>query len=163
MPRHISRDSRDSLRNALVLETDAIDRLLKKSRERMLSSERLIDIWQGADCPKGTHHRSFNSAPLSDLPLAVDDWSASGSAAAPRKTEEDNHTMTKSKKSSGPAQVSSEISGPDRTALTHAYKAGLILAWKRDIEHGYRLTLAGRADEYVQSDQLTKYLESLRP
>jgi hypothetical protein len=44
MPRHISRDSRDSLRNALVLETDAIDRLLKKSRERMLSSERLIDI-----------------------------------------------------------------------------------------------------------------------
>jgi len=71
--------------------------------------------------------------------------------------------MTKSKKNSGPALVSSEISGPDRTALTHAYKAGLILAWKRDIEHGYRLTLAGRADEYVQSDQLTKYLESLRP
>jgi len=47
--------------------------------------------------------------------------------------------------------------------LTHAYKAGLILAWKRNIEHGYRLTLAGRADEYVQSHQLTKYLESLRP
>ena len=44
MPRHVSRDSRDSLRNALVLETDAIDRLLKTSRERMLSSERLIDI-----------------------------------------------------------------------------------------------------------------------
>ena len=34
--------------------------------------------------------------------------------------------MTKSKKNSGPVLVSSEISGPDRTALTHAYKAGLI-------------------------------------
>src|SRR5262249_16953112 len=101
--------------------------------------------------------------PLSDLPLAVDDWSASGSAAAPRKTEEGNHTMTKSKKSSGPAQGSSEISGPDRTALTPAAKAGLILAWKGDLAHGYRLTVAGRADEYVKSDQLTKYLESLRP
>jgi len=69
----------------------------------------------------------------------------------------------KGKKTSGPVLVSSEISGADRTALIRAYKAGLILAWKHDIEHGFRLTLAGRADEYVQADQLTKYLERLGP
>jgi len=69
----------------------------------------------------------------------------------------------KGKKTSGPVLVSSETSEADRTALIRAYKAGLILAWKHDIEHGYRLTLEGRADEYVQADQLTKYLESLRP
>src|SRR5262249_55820209 len=34
---------------------------------------------------------------------------------------------------------------------------------EKAFEHGYRLTLAGRANEYVPADRLTKYLESLRP
>ena len=59
----------------------------------------------------------------------------------------------------GPAVVSAE----DRTALTGVYKAGLILAWKLDIEHGYCLTLAGRSEEYVQVGRLTQYLAALRP
>jgi len=59
----------------------------------------------------------------------------------------------------GPAEVSAE----DRTTLTGAYKAGLILAWKLDIEHGYCLTLPGRPEEYVQVGRLTQYLEALKP
>jgi hypothetical protein len=55
-----------------------------------------------------------------------------------------------------------EVSGDDRTVLTAAYKAGLILAWKRDTQRGYCLTLAGRPDEYVEVDGLTKYLDRLK-
>ena len=46
--------------------------------------------------------------------------------------------------------------------LTGAYKAGLILAWKRDTERGYCLTLAGRSDEYVDVDKLAIYLAKLK-
>ena len=55
-----------------------------------------------------------------------------------------------------------EVSGDDRLVLTGAYKAGLILAWKRDTERGYCLTLAGRADEYVDVDKLGHYLAKLK-
>jgi hypothetical protein len=61
------------------------------------------------------------------------------------------------------ALVPPVVSGDDRTVLTAAYKAGLILAWKRDTQRGYCLTLAGRPDEYVDVDQLTTYLERLKP
>lgn len=49
----------------------------------------------------------------------------------------------------------------DRAVLTDAYKAGLIVAWKRDAGRGYRLTFAGRPDEYVEVAKLTRYLEKL--
>lgn len=55
-----------------------------------------------------------------------------------------------------------EISGSDRDALTSAYKNGLIVGWRRDIERGYRLTLGDRRDEYVEITKLTSYLERLR-
>jgi len=50
----------------------------------------------------------------------------------------------------------------DREILTRAYQAGLILAWKRDAERGFRLTFAGRADEYVEVTKLTRYLAGLK-
>ena len=56
----------------------------------------------------------------------------------------------------------SEVSETDRTALTDAYKAGLILGWRRDAEHGYCLVLAGRTDAHVQVNGLMKYLQGLR-
>jgi hypothetical protein len=37
----------------------------------------------------------------------------------------------------------------------------LIVAWRRDAERGYRLTFAGRPDEYVEVTKLTRYLEKL--
>ncbi len=55
-----------------------------------------------------------------------------------------------------------EISTSDRAVLTRAYQAGLILAWKRDPERGFRLTFAGRPDEYVEVTKLTSYLERLK-
>jgi hypothetical protein len=55
-----------------------------------------------------------------------------------------------------------EISASDRAVLTGAYQAGLILAWKRDAERGFRLTLAGRPDEYVEVAKLTSYLARLK-
>lgn len=55
-----------------------------------------------------------------------------------------------------------EVSGADRAALTSAYKAGVILAWKRDSERGYQLTFAGRPEEYVEVAKLTGYLERLK-
>ncbi|MGH7263503.1 MAG: hypothetical protein ACREMB_01455 [Candidatus Rokuibacteriota bacterium] len=54
-----------------------------------------------------------------------------------------------------------EISASDRTVLTGAYKAGLIKAWKREAERGYRLTFAGRPDEYVEVSKLNNYLAKL--
>ncbi len=61
----------------------------------------------------------------------------------------------KRKKDAAPAAPPpGEVSGDDRLVLTGAYKAGLILAWKRDTERGYCLTLAGKSDEYVDVDKL---------
>jgi hypothetical protein len=54
-----------------------------------------------------------------------------------------------------------ECSTTDRAGLIDAYKAGLIVAWKRDAERGYRLTFADRPDEYVEVTKLTRYLERL--
>jgi hypothetical protein len=54
-----------------------------------------------------------------------------------------------------------EIAANDRAALVRAYKAGLIVAWKRDAERGYRLTFAGRPDEYVEVAKLTASLQKL--
>lgn len=54
-----------------------------------------------------------------------------------------------------------DISTSDRDALIAAYKAGVITAWKRDAERGYRLTITGRQDDYVEVAKLTKYLERL--
>ena len=54
-----------------------------------------------------------------------------------------------------------ECLSSDRAALTDAYKAGLIVAWKRDAERGYRLTFGDRRDEYVEVTKLTRYLERL--
>ena len=60
----------------------------------------------------------------------------------------------KRKKDAAPAAPPpGEVSGDDRLVLTGAYKAGLILAWKRDTERGYCLTLAGKSDEYVGGRQ----------
>lgn len=55
-----------------------------------------------------------------------------------------------------------EVSEGERTALTDAYKTGLILAWKRDAERGYCLSLCGRQDEYVAVSQLTVFLRELK-
>jgi hypothetical protein len=55
-----------------------------------------------------------------------------------------------------------EISGPDRDLLANAYKAGLILGWKQDRDHGYRLTLGNQRDEYVENTKLSSYLDKLR-
>jgi hypothetical protein len=55
-----------------------------------------------------------------------------------------------------------EILAPDRTLLTEAYKAGLILAWKHDPERGVRVTAANRPDEYVEIANLSRYLAKLR-
>jgi hypothetical protein len=55
-----------------------------------------------------------------------------------------------------------EISTGDRAILAEAYQAGLIVAWKRDAERGYRLTVPGRADDYVEVTKLTRYLEKLK-
>jgi hypothetical protein len=54
------------------------------------------------------------------------------------------------------------VSTDDRAVLIRAYRAGLISAWKGDAERGFRLTIAGREDEYVETGKLTSYLERLR-
>ena len=54
-----------------------------------------------------------------------------------------------------------ECSTTDRALLTNAYKAGLIVAWKRDPERGYRLTFGDRREEYVEVTKLPRYLEKL--
>jgi hypothetical protein len=54
-----------------------------------------------------------------------------------------------------------ECSTSDRAVLIDAYKTGLIVAWKRDAERGYRLTFAERPDEYVEVTKLTRYLQKL--
>ena len=54
------------------------------------------------------------------------------------------------------------IAASDRAALIAAYQAGIISAWKHDGERGYRLTVPGRVDDYVDTAKLTSYLEKLR-
>ena len=54
-----------------------------------------------------------------------------------------------------------ETPGADRDLLTHAYKAGLIVAWRHDRDRGYRLTLGNRRDEYVEMTKLSSYLARL--
>jgi hypothetical protein len=49
----------------------------------------------------------------------------------------------------------------DREGLIAAYQAGLITAWKHDGERGYRLTMLGRQDEYVEAAKLAKHLGQL--
>jgi hypothetical protein len=49
----------------------------------------------------------------------------------------------------------------DRAALIAAYQAGLITAWKHEGERGYRLTMSGRQDEYVEAAKLAKHLGRL--
>ena len=66
---------------------------------------------------------------------------------------------TKSVVSAPPVPI--EVSTADRTALIAAYQAGVISAWKRDGERGYRLTIPGRQDDYVDVPKLAKYLEKL--
>ena len=70
----------------------------------------------------------------------------------------------KSKKTSAPPvpEPRQEISESDREALTSAYKAGLIMGWSQDRERGFRLTVGGRPDEYVEIAKLTHYLAGLR-
>src|SRR5438046_4585519 len=81
---------------------------------------------------------------------------ASAGMPAVSCVERDERSMrANSKKEATPAAVPpAGISGEDRTRLADAYKAGLILGWKRDVERGYCLTVVGRADEYVELDQL---------
>ena len=55
-----------------------------------------------------------------------------------------------------------EVTASDREALTEAYRSGLITAWKRDDERGYRLTLGNSREEYVDVAELTGYLEGVR-
>lgn len=70
----------------------------------------------------------------------------------------------KSAKTPVPApEQTAEVSTGDRDALIGAFQAGLITAWKRDAERGYRLTFAGSRDEYVEVGKLTSYLGKLKP
>ena len=55
-----------------------------------------------------------------------------------------------------------EVSASDREVLTEAYRGGLIAAWKRDDERGYRLTLSNSREEYVDVAKLAGYLEAVR-
>lgn len=61
-----------------------------------------------------------------------------------------------------PPVVPVEVSNNDRAVLAGAYKAGLIVSWKFDIERGYRLARPGRPDEYVALPNLVSYLEKLK-
>jgi len=59
------------------------------------------------------------------------------------------------------APAPSEIAASDRDALIAAYQAGVITSWKRDAERGYRVSIAGRPDDYVDVSHLIKYLAKL--
>jgi hypothetical protein len=71
--------------------------------------------------------------------------------------------MATRKKDVVPAPVASpEVQADDRAALAGAYRAGLILTWKRDASRGFCLSMRGRADEYVEPEKLARYLEKLK-
>ena len=67
----------------------------------------------------------------------------------------------RTKEVTAPAPAPLEITASDRERLIAAYQAGVITAWKRDADRGYRLTIPGRPDDYVEVAKLTKYLEKL--
>ena len=70
----------------------------------------------------------------------------------------------KRKKDAAPAAPPpGEVSGDDRLVLTGAYKAGLILAWKRDTERGYCLTLAGKSENTWMSTSWRPISRSSKP
>ena len=54
-----------------------------------------------------------------------------------------------------------EVLTADRDVLTSAFQKGLIVAWRRDNERGYRLTIRDRGDEYVEVAKLTDFLDKL--
>ena len=69
---------------------------------------------------------------------------------------------TKRAKEAAPAAPPpSEIAASDRDALIAAYQAGVITAWKRDAERGYRVSITGRPDDFVEVSKLIKYLAKL--
>jgi hypothetical protein len=68
---------------------------------------------------------------------------------------------TKAAASTSPAVPSVDVAPGDRAALIAAYQAGVITAWKRDPERGYRLSLAGQPDDYVEVGELARYLARL--
>ena len=70
-------------------------------------------------------------------------------------------TRKRSKAVVSPDPAPVDIPPADRAALIAAYQAGLITAWKHDGEHGYRLTMSGRQDEYIEPTKLAKRLERL--
>ncbi len=70
--------------------------------------------------------------------------------------------MTKAKKTSAKAPPPSEMSSHHKDLLANAYKSGLILGWKKDGAHRYRLRLANQRDQSVEVAMLTTYLEGLR-
>ena len=71
--------------------------------------------------------------------------------------------MTRKRTKAAVPQAPAPVDTPptDRAALIAAYQAGLITAWKHDGERGYRLTMSGRQDEYIEVSKLTKHLERL--
>jgi len=70
-------------------------------------------------------------------------------------------TRKRSKVVVSPEPVPLDTPPTDRAALIAAYQAGLITAWKHEGERGYRLTMSGRQDEYIEAAKLTKHLERL--
>ncbi|HEV8438996.1 MAG TPA: hypothetical protein VGT40_12945 [Methylomirabilota bacterium] len=54
-----------------------------------------------------------------------------------------------------------QISSSDLAELTNAYRTGRIVGWRRDSERGYRVTRAGRPDDYVEVSKLSSYLQGL--
>ena len=71
-------------------------------------------------------------------------------------------TRKRSKVVVSPEPVPLDTPPTDRAALIAAYQAGLITAWKHERERGYRLTMSGHQDEYVEPAKLAKHLERLR-
>jgi hypothetical protein len=70
-------------------------------------------------------------------------------------------TRKRTKVAVPPAPAPVDTPPTDRAALIAAYQAGLITAWKHDGERGYRLTMSGRQDEYVEAAKLAKHLGRL--
>jgi hypothetical protein len=70
-------------------------------------------------------------------------------------------TRKRTKVAAPQAPVPVDTPPTDRAALIAAYQAGLITAWKHDGERGYRLSMSGRQDEYIEPTKLAKHLERL--
>jgi len=70
-------------------------------------------------------------------------------------------TRRRTKAVASPASAPVDTPPTDRAALIAAYQAGLITMWKHEGERGYRLTMSGRQDEYIEPAKLAKHLERL--